>query len=221
MTCWIAIPIKEPGACKTRLRAVLGDAEREHLAGAMLHHVLTVTRNVGGRVLLIAPAGHDVPAEIERISDRRRGLNGELTGLTVAAAASDVDRLVIVPADLPLIVASDMRALTDLPRGNAAIASDRAQLGTNALSLPLPAARDFRFQFGHTSFERHCAEAARLNMPLTTVRSDRLAFDIDEPADLIDLLEQYPDIGQAMLHSDRRWTEAGRHLEAGGVVGSN
>ena len=218
--CWIAIPIKEPAACKTRLRAVLDDTRREQLAGAMLRHVLTVTRNAaaGGRIMLIAPDGHDVPSAIERISDRERGLNGELTGLLEAAAASDVDRLVIVPADLPLIAASDMRVLIDMPHGDAAIAPDRARFGTNALSLPLPAARDFRFQFGHGSFERHCAEAARLNIPLTTVHSDRLAFDIDEPADLTDLRAQYPDIEQAMLRGER--PEAGRHLEMGGVVGS-
>ena len=220
MTCWIAIPIKEPGACKTRLRAMLDDAGREQLAGAMLHHVLTVTRNAatGHKLLLLAPIGHDVPPAIERIPDRKRGLNGELTALLETAAASGVDRLAIVPADLPLIAAPDMRALIDLPRGDAAIAPDRARLGTNALSLPLPAARDFRFQFGHGSFEHHCAEAARLNIPLTTVHSGRLAFDIDEPADLNDWRAQYPDIEQAMLRGER--PEAGRHLEMGGVVGS-
>jgi 2-phospho-L-lactate guanylyltransferase len=209
MTCWIVVPIKEPGACKTRLRSMLDDVEREHLVHTMLRHVMVTVSGVGGnnRFLLLSRDGYGVPPLFERIPDTGRGLNGELTGL--AKAALGADRLVIVPADLPLIGISDVNALIGLPPGLAAIAPDRAQLGTNALSLPLPMACDFRFQFGVGSFARHSAEAARLSLPLSVLHSDRLAFDIDEPADLADLWAQHPGL----------YCARSRYLETGGGVG--
>lgn len=212
MTCWIAIPIKAPGACKTRLCSVLDDDERQRFVRAMLRHVISVAGNMGGDItrVLLAPTGYDLPSGFERRSDRGRGLNGELNGLLESAVAAGARRLVIVPADLPLIAEADIKALIDVQNDHALIAPDRAGLGTNALSLSLPTARDFRFQFGHGSFTNHCAEAARLSLPLTTLHSDRLAFDIDEPADLADFRTRNST-------GDR---PRDRHLETGGVVGS-
>ena len=66
------------------------------------------------------------------------------------------------------------------------IAPDRHGVGTNGLSLPLPAARGFRFAFGDDSFALHQAEAARLGLIVEVIHSPTLAKDIDVPADLAD-----------------------------------
>ena len=194
MTCWISIPIKDLAACKTRLRAVLDDGARESLVSTMLHHVTDIVRSASDdcRLLLLAPHSHKAPPAFEHIDDDRQGLNEELMNLLNRAVMSGAARLIIVPADLPLIAEADVQALMDVPSDHMAIAPDRAMLGTNALSLPLPAARDFRFQFGPGSFECHRIEASRLALPLTMLRSEGLAFDVDEPADLADLWEQQP-----------------------------
>jgi 2-phospho-L-lactate guanylyltransferase len=92
--------------------------------------------------------------------------------------------LIIVAADLPAVTLKDVRALAELPTGAVAIAPDRGNSGTNALSLPLPSAAHFQFQFGPGSFALHAAEAARLNLPLTVYRSDTLALDVDHAEDL-------------------------------------
>ena len=54
--------------------------------------------------------------------------------------------------------------------------------GTNVAVVPGGAG--FRFRYGRGSFTRHCAEAARLGLGPSIVRSDRLAWDIDTAADL-------------------------------------
>jgi 2-phospho-L-lactate guanylyltransferase len=191
MTCWTAIAIKTPNACKTRLRAALSPDARERLVRAMLDHVVATAEAAAdvGRLVLLTPPGHDLARSIERFVDEGTGLNGELTRLTQAAAARGADRLVILPADLPRLRKADIESLSALPPGCAAIAPDRAGSGTNALSLPLPAARDFRFRFGPDSFARHRDDAARLALPLEIIRSDTLGFDVDEPADLLALAE--------------------------------
>ena len=117
--------------------------------------------------------------------------------------------------------------MTALPPNVAAIAPDRAGLGTNGLSLPLPAARDFQFCFGSNSFGRHRDEAARLDLLLEIIHSDTLAFDVDEPADLLALAEslrsgdasEYPGLHLALpmtpRHSGRAPRSAAQTATAG------
>ena len=86
--------------------------------------------------------------------------------------------------DLPELASGDVAALAALPPGVLGVAPDRKGEGTNALSLPLPAARGFRFQYGPGSFAAHSAEAVRLGLELQVVHSDTLGLDVDDPADL-------------------------------------
>ena len=186
MTCWIVAPIKAPEACKTRLRAPLTDAARSELVERMLRHVVEVAQATpgGAEVRLLGPSRHGLPAAIPLLADPGGGLNAALGAALDAAAEARVDRLVIVAADLPQVTRADLRALVEVEGPALAVAPDRAGAGTNALSLPLPQARGFRFQYGPESFARHSAEAARLGLPLQVIRSATLGLDIDQPEDL-------------------------------------
>jgi 2-phospho-L-lactate guanylyltransferase len=187
MTSWIVTPIKAPEACKTRLVPALNDAARRELVGSMLRHVVGVAREAAGpgdQVLLLGPSRHGLPADLPRLEDPGGGLNAALATAAAAAEAAGVERLVIVAADLPRATCGDVAALLGAASGEAAIAPDRGGTGTNALSLPLPAAQGFRFAYGPGSFAKHQAEAARLGVPLAVIRSETLALDIDEPQDL-------------------------------------
>ena len=187
MKRWIVTPIKAPEACKTRLAPALGEAARRELVGSMLRHVVGVAQRAAGagdQVLLLGPSRHGLSGGIARLDDPGGGLNAALAAAAQAAEAAGVDRLVIVAADLPRLTRADLAALLAADPGEAAIAPDCGGAGTNALSLPLPAARGFRFAYGAGSFARHQAEAARLGLPLAVIRSDTLGLDIDEPQDL-------------------------------------
>jgi len=183
MTTWIAIPIKAPEACKTRLSPALPDAARRELVAEMLRHVVGAATGVG-EVRIIGPSRHGLPETVRLLDDPGGGLNAALASALAAAAVGGVSRLVILAADLPQLTHADVRALADVAPGVLAIAPDRASAGTNALSLPLPAASDFRFQYGPGSFERHGAQAARLGLRLEVIRSSTLGLDIDQPEDL-------------------------------------
>jgi len=189
MTCWVVIPIKAPEACKTRLRPALGEAARRELVAGMLHHVVEVAANAPGvdAVRLIGPSRHGLPETVALLPDPGEGLNPALAAALPLAGAAQVDRLVVLAGDLPRLAPSDLRALVGLAPGVLGVAPDRRGEGTNALSLPLPAARGFRFQFGPGSFAAHRAEAARLGVELQVVRSATLGLDVDEPTDLAEL----------------------------------
>jgi len=188
MTCWAIIPAKRPGEGKLRLAGVLDEAERAGLVRAMLEHVLSTVGAAPGidRVAVVAPPELTLPPGVLRIRDPGGGHNPALTHALAEAAAGGASRVVIVAGDLPRLEAGDIELLAAMPIGTLAIAPDRHGSGTNALSLPLPAAKDFTFAFGAGSFARHDGESVRLRLDCEIVHRPGLARDIDEPADLRD-----------------------------------
>jgi 2-phospho-L-lactate guanylyltransferase len=185
VTCCAIIPIKAPDLCKTRLRDALSDEHRRALVETMLRHVVETVqsaRNID-KTILLGPRHGALSPSLLALPDPGLGLNAALRS-AMQAMDEGVGRLVIVAADLPHVTQADIEALAGVADDAAAIAPDRAGAGTNALSLPLAIARDFRFQFGPGSFALHCAEIERLSLALRIVRTDSLALDIDEPADL-------------------------------------
>jgi hypothetical protein len=50
--------------------------------------------------------------------------------------------------------------------------------------LAVPTGAGFRFAYGPGSFARHRGEARACGLPARIVRDDRLAWDVDLPADL-------------------------------------
>jgi len=148
----------------------------------MARHALPV-----GQVCLIGPSRHGMPDSLMLLDDPGTGLNGAAAFARNYAAQQGASRIIILFADLPLITVQDVERLASTPF--IAIAPDRHGTGTNALSLPLPAAKDFAFAFGIGSFARHIAEAQRLGIIAETIRSPGLARDIDEPDDLPDVAD--------------------------------
>ena len=185
MSCWAIIPVRATPESKSRLAGVLGQAERAALVEAMLARVIAAAleaRNVA-RVCLIgsAPA---IPADVTLLADPGGGLNA--AAQAALAETTGATRMIVIHADLPQVSARDIELLAAAPEGEIAIAPDRHGTGTNALSLPLPAAGGFSFAFGPDSFARHSAEAARLGLSIEEVHSPGLSRDVDEPDDLAD-----------------------------------
>ncbi|MCW1431147.1 2-phospho-L-lactate guanylyltransferase [Novosphingobium sp. JCM 18896] len=186
MTVWAIIPLRATPESKSRLAGVLDETARGALVEAMLARVLAAAqgaRNVD-EVRLIGSA-RSLPAEVTLMADPGQGLNA-----AAAAALDEADgqanRLIVIHGDLPLVTAQDIELLAAAPEGEIAIAPDRHGTGTNAISLPLPAARGFSFAFGIDSFALHNAEAGRMGLGISEVHSPGLSRDVDEPEDLSD-----------------------------------
>jgi 2-phospho-L-lactate/phosphoenolpyruvate guanylyltransferase len=198
---WAAVPFRGPVGSKRRLAGLLDASERERLSLAMLDVVLheLVDAEIVERVLLVTPAQSEpVRRDHERVTvvdetdtavgrDTADGLNRALRQAQRLAAAGGADRLLMVPADLPLIGAADIGRLLVASRNAAVvIAPDRAETGTNALLVKPPLALEA--SFGDGSFDRHRRLAAQAGLTVTVVRRPGLALDLDTPADVAQLL---------------------------------
>lgn len=188
MSCWAVIPIKAPAEGKTRLAEALDTDTRAALVRAMLKNVVQAAEGATGiaRTVLVGPSRHGLPDTMPLLADAGQGLNAALTAALQEVAEMGASRAIFVAADLPTVSAAELDVLALAPEQSIAIAPDRHGTGTNAISLPLPAARGFSFRFGPDSLARHRNEAERLGLGIEMVHSHGLAHDIDEPCDLPD-----------------------------------
>ncbi len=167
---------------KTRLAPVLSAQERRAFADAMLSDVLAAIDRAGHDAHVITTAEVDVPTPT---TVDTRPLSTALND-----ALSTVDRPVaIVMADLPLVTSHTVSRLFDA-EGDLVIAPGLGG-GTNALVIRTPA---FHVDYHGASCRKHREIADRLGLSVTECDSRRLATDIDEPADLREVL----------LHTDGR-----------------
>jgi 2-phospho-L-lactate guanylyltransferase len=188
------VPVKPFERAKTRLARALAPEARRILAEAMLRDVLAALR--GSRAVgviwvvshdrdLLGRVGRWGAEPLEEKADL--GLNPALRLATRAAMARGARRALIVPSDIPLLRAADVRSLLSAvprPPGVAAVAS-RDGGGTNALLRTPPDV--IAPCFGRDSFARHARLAARRGVPFVTRRIPRAALDIDTPSDLLAL----------------------------------
>ncbi|MEW6240893.1 MAG: NTP transferase domain-containing protein, partial [Chloroflexota bacterium] len=99
--------------------------------------------------------------------------------------------VLVLPADLPLLTREDIQSLLEHATNPpvVVIAPDRHQKGTNALLIS-PSGL-IEYDFGENSFKRHCERAKKAGARLEIVNLPSLGLDLDLPADLDIVLEQF------------------------------
>jgi 2-phospho-L-lactate guanylyltransferase len=160
---------------KTRLDGFLTPDERRAFARAMLTDVLDALRETSHdpELLSTVPVDIDVPATVDE-----RPLTAAVNSvLEIPSPAA------VVMADLPLATPAALAELFDSPE-DVVLAPGRGG-GTNALVARHP---DFRTDYHGTSYCDHLDRARRIGASVETVDSFRLATDIDERADLAEVL---------------------------------
>jgi 2-phospho-L-lactate guanylyltransferase len=189
---------------KTRLDGVLDADERRAFATAMLRDVLDACRDAGHDPEVVATASVTVPAPVA-VDDR------PLSAAVNARLATATEPLGLVVADLPLLTAAAVDRLVDAAAdAGVAIAPGRGG-GTNGLVVAHP---DFRVDFHGVSYRDHLTAAEDVGADVAVVDSMRLSTDVDEPADLVEVLLHGDGAAAAWLR------EAGFELDAdGGRVG--
>jgi 2-phospho-L-lactate guanylyltransferase len=183
VTAAVLVPIKAFTAAKGRLDGALDAAGRAELARTLAAGVLAAAAPL--RVLVVCDDDEvGAFARAHGAADLRQrapGLNAAVTEGVGHLATTGVDRVVVAHADLPRPA-----GLTALAAGEGVtLVPDRDDDGTNVLVVP--AAAGFRFAYGRGSFAAHVAEAERLGLPVTVVRDDDLAWDVDTAEDLAGL----------------------------------
>ena len=189
------LPVKGFGAAKQRLAGLLGSGSRQALAQAMFSDVLASLRHVAG-VDAIAVVTADRLAEstavghrVTVLPDRQQAGQSEaaISGARYALAGG-YDRLLLVPADTPLLDPAELDGLLATASAgdvDVVIVPDRHGTGTNALLLAPPDA--IEPSFGPRSFERHLGAAQAAGLSYSVESPPSLLLDIDTPEDLSEL----------------------------------
>lgn len=203
MSCWALIALKSPVTAKGRLAETLDAASRQRLVEQMFADVMQALRAAslidGVAVVTTLPAESSANkallagSEVWSIADPDQGLNAALAHGVAELAVRGIKEVLILHADLPLVSGAEIDALITAGREHESqlamvINADKAGQGSNALYLPVSLADRFRFRFGQDSFRQHQLEAAAHGTSLLALNLPGLAFDVDEPQDLQQLL---------------------------------
>jgi 2-phospho-L-lactate guanylyltransferase len=189
----ILVPVKNLAHAKQRLSDVLTPEERLALAQAMCEDVLQELARWRSRpgvaVVTDDPFARDLAArfEFEVIADTvNPGETGAIEMATAECRRRGAERTLVVPADIPLIEASELQEIVDsAPAGGAVLVPDAAGRGTNA-ALRAPADL-FPLRFGNDSFLPHLAAAKATGKPCVVLKLPSIALDVDRPDDLKEL----------------------------------
>ena len=202
---WAVLPVKAWSEAKRRLSPILSGEERQELARAMLDDVLGAiagASRIAGTLAVTADrvaASYLERAGCEVLAEPRRGLNRALGTAADELRRRDASTMLVLPIDLPLVVAGDLDQLCvhhldqgagqagdSAARATVTVAPDRFRSGTNALVCSPPGCIPFRF--GDGSFHAHLREAERAQAAHASVTLRNLSLDVDHPDDLAELL---------------------------------
>jgi 2-phospho-L-lactate guanylyltransferase len=179
----LLVPVKSFASAKVRLAQALGDDERAALARRLAAGVVAAGGGMTVAVVCddVGVAGWARERGALVIWEPGRGLNGAVQEGWARLVAAGVERVIVAHADLPLV--TDLRWVAAFP--GVTLVPDRRGDGTNVIGVP--ARCRFTFSYGPGSFARHRSEAASLGLPVRTVHNSPLAWDVDEPSDLMAL----------------------------------
>ena len=175
----------------SRLAPVLTPDERREFARAMLGDVLDALAATDADPTVVATAAVECEVPVE-VDDR------PLTEAVNARLEATAAPLAVVMADLALATPAALSRLFGTS-GDLVLAPGRGG-GTNAVVVRHP---EFRVDYHEASIRDHRRAAEAVGATTAEVDSFRLATDVDEPTDLVEVL----------LHSDGR---AARWLEGAG-----
>jgi len=192
----ILIPVKNLSAAKQRLAAVLDQPSRTELAQSMLHDVVAEIACWSARppcALVTSDPfaiGLAEQYDFEIIPDPANpGETGAIEMATRVCVARGIDSTLVIPADIPLIQSSELeQILVNAPAQGSVLVPAADGRGTNAV-FRRPADL-FPLRFGNDSFKPHQAAAEATGKVCIVLRLPGIALDVDNPADLQQLLSQ-------------------------------
>jgi 2-phospho-L-lactate guanylyltransferase len=192
----ILIPVKNLSGAKQRLAAVLDQPARTELAQAMLQDVVSAVAAWQPRPPVALVTSDPFAIDLARkygftiIPDPANP--GETGAIEMAArlcVSRGIDSTLVIPADIPLINAGELdQILAIAPQEGSVLVPAGDGRGTNAV-FRRPADL-FPLRFGNDSFKPHLAAAQATEKPCQILRLPGIALDVDNPADLQELVDR-------------------------------
>lgn len=177
---------------KQRLAAHLSEDQRTELARALAWDALDLSGRCAFLDWWVVSDDPAIRSEARErgfrvVGDPGTGLNAALARGIRAVVEAGASSVTILPADLPLATADDVRDIVDtLATSTMVVVPSGGDGGTNALALSPPDVVEPRF--GPGSLEAHVALASERNLRCSVLALDRLALDLDTRADIDGLL---------------------------------
>src|SRR5579864_2605772 len=185
----ILVPVKNLCNAKQRLSSMLDSSARTELAQAMLADVLHAIADFDAddvalvtsdpfAMKLAAHHGFEIIRDDSNVSE-----TDAIAMATELCASRGVQSTLVVPGDIPLIEAEDIRAIYEsAPPNGSVLVPSIDKRGSNAV-LRRPAAL-FPLRFGSDSFMPHLVAAIATNTSCVVLSLPRIGLDIDTPEDL-------------------------------------
>ena len=188
------VPVKDLRGTKSRLAPILDPGARAGLTLYMMGRVVRAIAQAGVEDVCVVSPDRMVLQEAKRrgatpLVQESRGLNPALEEGRRRALGLGASKLLVLPADLPLLDAADVLALLQ-EKGegpSVVISPDGMRSGTNALLIQPPDV--LPFAFGVDSFEAHLGAARLRGLDVRICERPHLAFDLDTAGDLTRLRE--------------------------------
>ncbi len=189
MSVIAVVPVKDLWGTKSRLEPVLSGGARAGLTIYMMGRVISAVREARVEKVCVVSPDRIVLHEAQKrggspLMQESRGLNPALEEGRRWAMDRGASSILVLPADLPLLEAPDVRAVLESAPGarSAVISPDGALAGTNALMIEPPDA--LPFAFGPGSYEAHLRAARERGLDVRVCERPHLAFDLDTVEDL-------------------------------------
>ena len=190
MSLCAIIPIKPLRRGKSRLSGILSEEKREKLNRYLLTSTLQSLKNISGIDHILVVSYDPSALKLARkfgartvLENRNTNINRALRKATLVAKAFKSTKVLIIPADLPLLTKDDIIAIIE-KSGNPPeiiIVPDRKMSGTNMLLVnPIGA---IKYNFGAWSFRKHVEQAERRKINIKICNRKNLSFDLDLPED--------------------------------------
>jgi len=205
----ILVPVKNLASAKQRLASLLSQPVRTELAQTMLLDVLNVLAAWRNRPEVSIVTSDPFAVELahrfdfEVIADNvNRSETDAIEMATRICELRGIDNTLVIPADIPLIQTWELeKILESAPEQGSVLVPAADGRGTNA-AFRRPAGL-FPLRFGSDSFKPHLAAARATAKPCTVLTLPGIALDIDNPADLRQLTEEFGETRSQRLA--RQW----------------
>ena len=190
MSLCAIIPIKPLRKGKSRLSSVLSEEKREGLNQYLLTSTLQCLRKINEIDHILVVSYDQSALSLAKkygartvLENQNTNINRALRKATFAAKALKSSKILVVPADLPLLTEDDLLSVIgesgDPPE--IVIVPDRKMSGTNMLLInPIGA---IKYDFGEWSFRKHIEQAERKKINIKICNRSNLSFDLDLPED--------------------------------------
>lgn len=185
----ILIPVKNLQNAKQRLSPLLDASARTQLAQTMLADVVTAVAVSRCDDVALVTSDHfavDLARQhsFQIIRDDSNVSESDAIAMATQVCISrGVDTTLVLPGDIPLIGAEDIRAIYEhAPERGSLLVPSFDKRGSNAV-LRRPAAL-FPLRFGNDSFMPHLAAAIATNTSCVVLSLPCIGLDVDTPEDL-------------------------------------